>query len=221
MKRENVRRIFRYGDNTRAVSIPKDLGFEIDDSVIFEKVDDISCKFTKIDVKMQELQNCKNKKIIESVNHEQFYDVEKIMSIWSDELKSEFIKNNIEFEKIEINRSRIKFTMLIDRIIYKIFTAYNRYDIVVDISIDIDSNIDCMCNSSTRRPLKGENHNRMSDMTDGKFNLDTLKLIKQDIVENEINHREWMKINNIEYENFELEPFEFINCKKCKLKNQY
>ena len=63
MNYKNVRRIYRYGDSTRAVSIPKDLGFEIDNYVIFEKIDNVSCKFTKINVKMQEIQNNTDEKI--------------------------------------------------------------------------------------------------------------------------------------------------------------
>lgn len=54
---EDTRKVFKFGENTIAVSLPKELGIKIGSRVAFEKIDENSFKVIKVDIKVQLTEN--------------------------------------------------------------------------------------------------------------------------------------------------------------------
>lgn len=127
---------------------------------------------------------------------------------WIDELHNDLHKNGVEIKKLKTSHHHEKYVSEPNSIEYQVFTDHFRYRITADYPTDTDLETYFGCILNTRSPLKNETHVRMSDLSDGNFNLRTWKDIKKDIIENELMHKLEMENDKIEYENFELEPFE-------------
>lgn len=54
---EDTRKVFKFGENTTAVSLPKELGIKIGSYVTFEKIDENSFKVIMVDIKIQPTEN--------------------------------------------------------------------------------------------------------------------------------------------------------------------
>jgi len=54
---EDTRKVFKFGENTTAVSLPKELGVKIGSRVVFEKIDENSFKVIIVNVKVQPTEN--------------------------------------------------------------------------------------------------------------------------------------------------------------------
>lgn len=54
---EDTRKVFKFGENTTAVSLPKELGVKIGSRVAFEKIDENSFKVIMVDIKVQPTEN--------------------------------------------------------------------------------------------------------------------------------------------------------------------
>ncbi len=54
---KDLRRVFKYGENTTAVTLPKELELNFGDYLSFKKIDDNNFKITRVEVKIQNITN--------------------------------------------------------------------------------------------------------------------------------------------------------------------
>ncbi len=53
----DTRKVFKFGENTTAVSLPKEFGIKAGTYLAFEKIDDNSFKVIKVDIEVQPKKN--------------------------------------------------------------------------------------------------------------------------------------------------------------------